>query len=149
MSDISNGQEGKEQSKLDLAEEKVRKVEIIISTVLRVGVLTSLTLVVVGLIVSFVHNSGSLVNSSVREKFYISRAYHFPHTLGAMFSGLSHFDGTSIIVLGLLLLVLTPVVRVAVSIFTFLYQKDGKFMIITGYVLAVLILSFFLGKTGG
>jgi uncharacterized membrane protein len=51
---------------------------------------------------------------------------------------------------GLLLLLATPVLRVAVSILAFIYEKDGIFVMITSIVLALLLLSFVLGRvTGG
>ena len=49
-------------------------------------------------------------------------------------------------VAGLLLLIATPVLRVAVSIFAFVYEKDKVFVIITSIVLGLLLLSFILGK---
>ena len=50
---------------------------------------------------------------------------------------------------GLLLLIATPVTRVAVSIFAFVYEKDRVFVIITIIVLSLLLLSFFLGRVEG
>jgi len=49
---------------------------------------------------------------------------------------------------GLLLLIATPVMRAAVSIFAFVYQHDRTFVIITSVVLAILLLSFALGHGG-
>ena len=57
--------------------------------------------------------------------------------------------GQSVVVFGLLMLISTPVLRVAVSIFAFVYQKDGRFVIITTVVLLLLLLSFGIGKVGG
>ena len=47
------------------------------------------------------------------------------------------------------LLIATPVMRVAVSIVAFLIERDWIFVIVTSFVLAMLILSFFLGKAEG
>jgi hypothetical protein len=47
----------------------------------------------------------------------------------------------AIIQLGILLLILTPVVRVAFTVLVFLAQRDVKFVAITVFVLAVLLLS--------
>jgi uncharacterized membrane protein len=49
---------------------------------------------------------------------------------------------------GLLLLILTPILRVAVSVLMFLLERDRPFVLITAAVLAALVLSFLLGKTG-
>ncbi len=43
--------------------------------------------------------------------------------------------------LGVLLLILTPVVRVAFTVLVFLAQRDVKFVAVTVFVLAVLLLS--------
>jgi uncharacterized membrane protein len=50
---------------------------------------------------------------------------------------------------GLLLLIATPVLRVAVSVLAFVYQRDRTFVIITSVVLTLLLASFVLGKAGG
>jgi uncharacterized membrane protein len=48
------------------------------------------------------------------------------------------------VVLGVLLLILTPILRVAVGVLSFMYEKDAPMTVVTLYVLAVLIASFFL-----
>jgi uncharacterized membrane protein len=66
-----------------------------------------------------------------------------------MVSGLRSLEGRSFVVLGLLLLIATPVMRVAVSIIAFAVQKDAIFVVLTTMVLLLLVLSFFLGKVEG
>lgn len=127
---------------------RVRKVEIIISNVLRIGVVSSLLVVVAGLVVSFVKHPVYRTSSAVRVAV-VHGANPYPHTLGGIIIGLQHGNGTAIITFGLLLLLLTPIMRVAVSIFTFVYQKDRTFVLITSTVLAVLVTSFLLGRAGG
>ena len=51
-------------------------------------------------------------------------------------------------VLGLMLLVATPVLRVAVSVIAFGLERDMRYVIITLIVLAILITSFLLGRGG-
>jgi uncharacterized membrane protein len=53
------------------------------------------------------------------------------------------------VLLGLLMLIATPVMRVAASIFAFVYEHDYVYVTITAIVLALLLLSFVLGKAGG
>ncbi len=127
---------------------RVRRVELIISLVLRVGVVTILLVVVAGLVDGMVSQPAQRTSSAL-EQHLIGRTASFPHTFGAVFAGLGHGDPAAIVAAGLLLLVITPVLRVAVSIFTFVYQHDALFTIVTTFVLAVLIGSFFLGKAGG
>jgi uncharacterized membrane protein len=126
---------------------RVRQAELAISLVLRIGVSVSVLVIASGL---------GLMMANHPE--YISKlSYHaitrpgasFPHSLGALIHSLARGQGRGITVLGIGLLILTPVMRVAVSIFTFIYEQDPAFVIITTIVLAILIGSFFLGGAGG
>jgi len=65
-----------------------------------------------------------------------------------VWAGVRRLDPAAIISLGLLLMILTPVTRVAVSIYAFSRERDWKYVAITAFVLAVLVASFFLGKAG-
>jgi uncharacterized membrane protein len=53
--------------------------------------------------------------------------------------------GQAIIALGLLILIATPVMRVAISIIAFAIQRDYTFVAITCVVLALLCISFLMG----
>jgi len=103
---------------------------------------------VFGLLVTFIHHPIYL-SSKTELKRLAAPGAAFPHTLADVWRGLREFRGLSIVTLGLLLLIITPVVRVAVSIFAFVYERDRTFVIITSIVLILLLLSFFLGKAGG
>jgi uncharacterized membrane protein len=46
-------------------------------------------------------------------------------------------------------LIATPVLRVAISVLAFVYQRDRTFVVITTVVLALLLTSFVLGRGGG
>ncbi len=58
-------------------------------------------------------------------------------------NGVNHFDSLSIIQLGLLLLIATPVSRVIFSVIGFLFEKDYLYVIISLIVLAILGYSIF------
>ncbi|MGD9634012.1 MAG: DUF1634 domain-containing protein, partial [Pirellulales bacterium] len=73
----------------------------------------------------------------------------FPRTLSEVAAGAAAFRGQAIIVAGLLILIATPVVRVAISVLVFLEQRDYTFALITATVLTILIISFALGRAGG
>ena len=73
----------------------------------------------------------------------------FPHTLNEVGSGLLMLHPQAIITLGLLLLLATPVVRVFASIFAFALEHDRRYVVITTVVLAILMMSFLLGKGAG
>jgi uncharacterized membrane protein len=127
---------------------RVRRVERVISTLLRAGVVASLFLVVFGSTLSFVHHPD--YNSAPSElRRLTSPGAGFPHTLRDVWEGVKEFRGQAIVAVGLLVLIATPVLRVAVSIAGFVYERDWAFVAITALVLALLLLSFFLGKAGG
>jgi uncharacterized membrane protein len=93
----------------------------------------------------FVGNPGTAFSSDALQRLTSPGAL-FPRTLPDVIAGLGRFEGEAVLALGLLLLVATPVIRVAVSIAAFVYQKDRVFVAITAVVLALLLLSFILGK---
>jgi len=129
-------------------DEKVRKVELAISSLLRVGVLSSLLIVLAGTVVTFVHHPHYLSNRHDLGPLTKPGA-EFPHTIGSLVQGLQHGQGRAIVMAGLLLLIATPVMRVAFSVLAFVYQHDRVFVVITSIVLTLLLVSFVLGRGGG
>lgn len=127
------------------ADERVRRVELVISNLLRGGVLASLALIVAGTIMSFIHHPEYFTSPADFQRL-VEPGAAFPHTLQDVIQGILLFRGQAIVTAGLLLLIATPVMRVAVSIFAFIYQEDRTFTYITALVLFLLLLSFFLGK---
>ena len=122
----------------------VRRAELLLSNVLRGGVLTSLGVILAGTLVSFFHHPEYV--SSPQELARLTQAgAAFPHTVRDVVAGLAELRGQAIVALGLLILVATPVARVAVSILLFLEERDRTYAAITAIVFLLLILSFFLG----
>ena len=58
------------------------------------------------------------------------------------------FHGRGLIQLGLLVLIATPVARVAFSFFAFLYERDWTYVLVTLFVLGLLVYSLFGGHPG-
>jgi uncharacterized membrane protein len=56
------------------------------------------------------------------------------------------FESSAVIQLGLLLLIATPIARVALSVIGFLRERDFTYVALTLVVLGVLLGSLFLGK---
>ena len=54
--------------------------------------------------------------------------------------------GEAIVTLGLLVLIATPVMRVAVSVVAFIQHRDRTYALITAAVLCLLLLSLVLGR---
>jgi uncharacterized membrane protein len=124
---------------------RVRKVELLISNLLRFGVATSLVIIVAGTLLSFVHHP-DYVAAPAELKRLAQPGAAFPHTVAEVRVGVANLRGQAIVVVGLLVLLATPVARVAVSIFAFLYQGDRAFVVLTTTVLLLLLLSFVLGR---
>ncbi len=122
-------------------------VDRMIAYVLRGGVTISLTVVLTGLVITFLHHPeysrsrpalGALTNPGTS----------YPSSVGAVVEGVREGRGQAIVTLGLLLLIATPVARVAVSIAVFVIERDRLYVVITACVLALLLLSFVLGASG-
>ncbi len=127
---------------------RVRRVELLISNLLRIGVVASFSMILLGITLTFIHHP-EFLSSPETLGGLTGMDGTFPHTLHAVIAGVMEFRGTAIATLGLLLLVATPVVRVAISVFAFIYQRDRTFVAITLVVLMLLLLSFILGKAEG
>ena len=128
-------------------EAEIHRVEQWVSRLLRIGVRLSLAMVILGSIVSFIRHPKYLDDPAQLTRLTHPSA-SFPHTLRDVASGLAAFRGQAIVIFGLLMLIATPVLRVAVSIIAFVRAKDRSFAIITTIVLTLLLLSFVLGKAG-
>jgi uncharacterized membrane protein YfcA/uncharacterized membrane protein len=114
----------------------VRQAELVISLVLRAGVLVSAAVIFTGIVIFYVR----YIHAPAGFPTHLG----FPHSLHAVLAGLGHGDPLAIIALGLLLLLATPVVRVLVSIIAFAIERDRLYTGITALVLAILLVSFFL-----
>jgi len=121
--------------------ELVRQAELVISHVLRGGVLLSAAIIVAGVVLFYIR----YLRTGGRDMHYQS----FPHTLSALGVQLAQGRSAAVIMLGLLILLATPVLRVAVSIIAFALERDWIFTAITMFVLAVLLISFFVLGQGG
>jgi Predicted membrane protein len=116
-----------------------RAIEKAISIVLRGGVLLSALIVCAGLALLF------LSKGEIAKGAGIDAAIAFPKGLSALLAGIEAVDPPSILVLGLLILVVTPIIRVAVSIVAFLASRDWLYAIITASVLILLVAGTLLG----
>ncbi|MGC8625344.1 MAG: DUF1634 domain-containing protein [Phycisphaerae bacterium] len=105
--------------------------------VLRIGVLLSVAVMILGLTISFIHTP-----PTVKEMRHVV----FNTNPVQLYQGVIHGSGKSIIDLGLLLLVLTPISRVAVSMALFaVVEHDWFYTWITlGVLLLTLISLIFL-----
>ncbi len=118
------------------------RVSALISTLLRWGVRVSLALILTGAVLGF--TIGAAFNGSVTQLTSGSAA--FQPGVSWLVHGLASGQATALIVLGLLLLIATPFLRVLLSLAFFAKQGDRVYVLITASVLTLLMLSFILGK---
>jgi uncharacterized membrane protein len=114
------------------------KMEMSISRMLRAGVSLAAAVVLAGglLYVFQAHD----IAPDYRHFHGISNpASH----IAPVIDGVRRLDSRSIIRLGILVLIATPVLRVAYCVYCFAAQKDKIYVVISTIVLAVLLFSFF------
>lgn len=107
-----------------------------VGLILRIGVITSASITLLGLILLLLE-PGALSPE---------RIVAFPRTPGQEWADLLTLHPHAIIMLGLLLLIATPVFSVAASAIAFARERDRLYMTIALAVLAILLTSLLFGK---
>lgn len=123
-----------------------RDMEGVVANVLRGGVLLSVMCIVLGLVllVSYPGSASSVLHEHSYRSL-VSEKTVFPYRPRAVIRGLFQGQGVAYIMLGVLLLVLTPVARVISSVLIFRQQHDGRMTLVTLFVAVVLLSSFVVG----
>lgn len=133
----------------DLQKVQWRRTELIISFLLRWGLWLSATVIAVGMVTSWIAPNSRGFSPQELARLTQSQggeAPGVPHHLNEWVSGLVAFDAGTIIALGIVLLIALPVVRVALSAFLFLSERDLTYVALSSLVLGVLLFGLFLGK---
>ena len=118
-----------------------QRIDVMLGNLLRCGVLLSAAVASVGGIVYLVHHSREVAD-------YQTFGDGTPPALrrpSSVISEVAHGRGRALIQFGLLLLIATPVARVAFSALIFARQRDWTYVAMTLFVLAVLLISLFHG----
>ncbi len=123
----------------------MKHVEVLISWLLLGGVVLSMGTVLLGLVLMFVHHPDYFKSAADLQRLTAPGAA-FPSTPGSIARGVLAGQGQAVVALGLLLLIATPILRVAVSMLAFALQRDRTYTLICAVVLVVLLISFLLGK---
>ena len=110
---------------------------VVVSSILLVGVATSAILIAVGLAGSLLVGwEGSLVGAPP-----VDRA---TSDFGMLPRGLTTLRPAALVQVGLVVLLMTPVARVAASVIGFMLERDWLYVAVTGIVLGVLLASLFV-----
>ena len=113
-----------------------RRMDMVIGNLLRSGVLLSALVVLIGAVVYLVRHGRSPTDYRVfRGEPSDLRS------VGGILRDALALRARGIIQLGLLLLIATPVARVAVSIFGFAEERDRMYVIVASIVLLILVYS--------
>jgi len=134
---------------IDKKQELIRA-ELIISFLLRTGVIVCGAVIGLGLFLRLTHlgavdqSSPQIISDLLSGGVLTS--YQPVSSLWDVLNGIA--DGRSDIFMtaGLLLLIALPIVRVAMTVIVFFHERDWPFMSITLFVLAVLLSGVFLGR---
>ncbi|TMI11275.1 DUF1634 domain-containing protein [Candidatus Bathyarchaeota archaeon] len=113
----------------------------ILGIVLRVGVLLSGGVIAIGTTLFVADHSLDDTSSYLQYNPGFIPHGNFPVSLASIASGLISLDPFSIIALGFLVLLATPIARVALSLFLFAAEKNRMFVYLTATVLAILLFS--------
>lgn len=118
-----------------------RDVEKIVGKLLRFGVITASLVVLLGGIL-FLVQSGA----QGRPDYHIFKGEENDFiTFDGIFMGLFTFKPMAIVQFGVLLLIITPIMRIVFSLFAFILEKDKLYVVITLIVLAIILGSTFGG----
>lgn len=111
-----------------------QQIDITISVLLRVGVTLAAAIVIVGGILYLIHNGHDIP----QDHIFRGEPADLRQIPGVLQDVLA-LKGRGIIQFGILLLILTPVARVAFSVFAFWQQRDRLYIIVTLIVLVILV----------
>lgn len=112
---------------------EMAQVETIIGRILQVGVIVSAIVMLIGMVLFLVTGNSGYPGTTI------------PLKMGAILVGTLQFKPYAIMMLGIYCLILTPVLRVVVSIYAFYKEKDHLYVIITTAVLIILLIALVIG----
>lgn len=124
----------------DNTRDRDKDIESVLGSLLRIGVITSAAIVIIGGIL-----------------YLFQYGYRHPHfhtfrgetlalrNVKLIFKGVFALHSLSIIQMGLLVLIATPVARIIFSVIGFIYERDFLYVFITLLVLMIIAFSLFSG----
>lgn len=144
--------ESKDNGEKSTDSKRFARMQTLLSKLLLYGVLTSSAIVVLGLILMAATNSTGYICDATGDtlkcllNYKVNSIPHgdYPNNLSSLVSGLAQLKPFSVIELGVVVLLATPVFRVTASLILFSIERDKPFVLITLAVLIVLLFSFFV-----
>ncbi|KAA5537389.1 DUF1634 domain-containing protein [Taibaiella lutea] len=111
-----------------------------IGNLLRVGVLTAMTIVVIGIVLYMFQYGHETIHYST---FKAENAFKFADFYQRLMSG----NSSAIMELGVIVLIVIPIARVLFTMIGFWLEKDRMYTIIAFIVLCIIAYSLFFGVT--
>jgi uncharacterized membrane protein len=116
-------------------------VEQLIGRLLQFGVFLAAAVVLVGAAFVLAQHGGARVSYAAFDP-----GPERLRSVAGILRGTLAMDGKAVVQLGLVLLIATPVARVAFTLVAFVLQRDRTYVIITTVVLAILLYGLVLGR---
>lgn len=110
------------------------QLEVLMAKILRFGILLSVFLMLLGLGLYLIQNK------TFEEIKSLTTFHVMDYVLGH-----SLFDGVTLMLFGVFVLILTPIFRVISTFLAFIHQKDRLYIGFTGLVIVIIILSIIMG----
>lgn len=120
---------------------KDKDIQQFIGNLLRIGVLSASAIALIGGILYLVVHG---MESRPDYHQFHSEPVAYTHIQG-IFQGVLSGDAGAIMQLGVVVLILTPIMRVVCSLFSFILEKDKMYVFITTIVLCIILFSMFCG----
>lgn len=130
--------------------EEDQRLEVAIATLLRIGVMIAAALVAIGGVMALRHPESTVPNFRIfhapGEAATAAPASTAIYSISAVFHQLGDGSGASIIALGLLVLIATPIARVVFAMVGFARERDTLYTVISFIVFAILLFSLVHGR---
>lgn len=118
-----------------------KRIETVVGVMLRTGVMLAAAIVLTGGVLYLFQNHGP--RPDYRQ---FNGEPHRLMDVGSIAHGVVTGDARSIIMLGLLVLIATPVARVIMCVVGFLFERDKLYVMVSTVVLAILVYSLFFHR---
>lgn len=122
-----------------------RDVEQYIGKLLRYGVMLSCAITLFGGVIYLYQHKGVMVDYRPVPTGMAFGVDEYLRELNTILPRMLDFDGAAIVQFGVLVLIATPIVRVAFSAVSFLIEKDYLYVVITLIVLGIIMANMLLG----
>lgn len=120
---------------------KDEKLQALVGSILRIGVLTSICLALMGFTSLFI-SEGIGYRSSTQYKEFDPK----PFSWSSFIEGFTYLHYSSFLLLGIIVLILTPIMRVVFAIIGFKLQGDKLYVKIGSIVLCIIAASIIYGS---